>query len=67
LLDIEPFSAEQRRFFGARAAAVRVLDSFIQHAKKLCWCYDARRESEPVVSTGTDSEQEAADDMVVVS
>jgi hypothetical protein len=35
----QPLSGEQRRFIGAQAAAIRVLDSLLQHAKRRCKCY----------------------------
>jgi predicted NBD/HSP70 family sugar kinase len=38
-LMIEPLDREWRRYFGAKSAALRVLDSFVQHAKRRCKCY----------------------------
>jgi hypothetical protein len=34
-----PITAAQRDHEGTRAAAIRVLDSFLQHAKRQCECY----------------------------
>lgn len=64
-LEIEPFSAEQRRFFGAKAAAVRVLDSFIQHGKHRCKCYIPRARPEPVTSIEADPDQQVGDEDLV--
>jgi predicted NBD/HSP70 family sugar kinase len=67
-LDIEPFSPEQRRFFGAKAAAVRVLDSFVQHGKHWCKCYVPRAKPDPITSIETDPDQQAGnDDLVAIS
>jgi predicted NBD/HSP70 family sugar kinase len=48
-VDYEQLSAEARRYFGAKAAAVRVIDSLLQHAKRQCTCYipKPRGEHEP--------------------
>jgi predicted NBD/HSP70 family sugar kinase len=53
-LDIEPLSSQQRCFFGAKAAAVRVVDSFIQHAKRHCKCYVPRSRSETIAAVETE-------------
>jgi predicted NBD/HSP70 family sugar kinase len=68
-LDIEPLSAEQRRFFGAKAAAVRVLDSFVQHAKGRCKCYVPRPNPVAIVnSLETNSDESVTDeDLVEIS
>lgn len=39
IMQFEPLNDANRRFFGAKAAAVRVLDAFLQHAKRRCKCY----------------------------
>lgn len=36
---LQPLSAERRRFLGAQGAAIRVLDSLLQHATHRCRCY----------------------------
>lgn len=68
-LNIEPLSAEQRRFFGAKAAAVRVLDSFVQHAKHLCKCYVPRTHPEAIAASAEVKidEQLADEDLVSIS
>jgi predicted NBD/HSP70 family sugar kinase len=45
-----PITPAQRDHEGARAAAIRVLDSFLQHAKRQCECYRprARAADDPV-------------------
>lgn len=63
-LKIEPLSAEQRRFFGAQAAAVRVLDSFVQHAKHHCKCYVPR--SQPEATATVEIDEQLADEELVV-
>jgi predicted NBD/HSP70 family sugar kinase len=41
-LTVEPLGMEYRRFFGATSAGLRVLDSFIKHARRECTCYKIR-------------------------
>ncbi|MCA1671772.1 MAG: ROK family protein, partial [Actinobacteria bacterium] len=44
----QPLSGEQRRFLGAQAAAIRVLDGLVEHAKRRCNCYVPKpRASDP--------------------
>ena len=59
--DIEEFSVEQRLLFGAKATAVRILDSFVQHAKRRCKCYVPRLQPEPAL-LARDLLPELADD-----
>jgi len=52
-ITVQSMTPDERRFRGAKAAALRVLDSFIQHAVKKCGCYLTLRDSDEV-SNGTD-------------
>ncbi len=38
-ITVQSLDPEERRFTGARAAALRVLDSFVLHARQHCKCY----------------------------
>ena len=39
-ISVHAMNADERRFLGAKSAALRVVDSFIEHAKKHCRCYN---------------------------
>lgn len=46
VLKVYELTQESRQFLGAQAAAVRVMDSLLQHAKHRCRCYTERVQAE---------------------
>lgn len=46
VLKVYELTPERRRFLGAQAAAVRVMDSLLQHSKHRCRCYTERVKAE---------------------
>ncbi len=55
-ITVEPMTPDRRRFLGAQAAALRVVDSFIEHARQQCSCFAVP----PPLATATSTSAKSA-------
>jgi hypothetical protein len=59
---VDQLDSDSRRYFGAQAAAVRVIDSFLEHAKRQCSCYAPKIEPEQDEDMAEDGMADTLDD-----